>query len=145
MTPGLTPVCRLPGASDPMENRSSRSVPRCSVVETLARMATSTQLAAHAGVFVFSPEGKVVVTAASLGDRYSDIHDMKIREEADGEFVYGARNANAEGIKFNAETGDIVLKLPFPEESGLQADKIQANGDHRRSQRRHHPVGRLRE
>ncbi len=35
---------------------------------------------AHAGVFVFSPEGKVI--RSFLGDRYSDIHDMKIREEA---------------------------------------------------------------
>src|SRR5947209_15327282 len=89
---------------------------------------------AHAGVFVFTPEGKVV--RSFLGDRYSDIHDMKIREEADGEFVYGARNANAEGIKFNARTGDIVLKLPFPEESGLKLTKfnptaitVAPNGD----------------
>ncbi len=49
---------------------------------------------------------------------------MKIREEADGEFIYGARNNNSEGIKFNAQTGDIVLKLPFPEESGLKLKKI---------------------
>src|SRR3954471_16627918 len=48
---------------------------------------------AHAGVFVFSPEGKVL--RSFLGDKYSDIHDMKIREEADGEFIYGARNVAA--------------------------------------------------
>ena len=89
---------------------------------------------AHAGVFVFSPDGKVV--RSFLGDKYSDIHDMKIREEADGEFIYGARNANAEGIKFNAQTGEIVLKLPFPEESGLKLKKfnptaitVAPNGD----------------
>lgn len=89
---------------------------------------------AHAGVFVFTPEGKVV--RSFLGDKYSDIHDMKIREEADGEFIYGARNANAEGIKFNARTGEIVLKLPFPEESGLKlkqfkptAITVAPNGD----------------
>ena len=88
----------------------------------------------HAGVFVFSPEGKVL--RKLLGDKYSDIHDMKIREEADGEFIYGARNANAEGIKFNAQTGDIVLKLPFPESSGLDLKKfnptaitVAPNGD----------------
>ena len=73
---------------------------------------------AHAGVFVFSPDGKVI--RSFLGDKYSDIHDMKIRDEADGEFIYGARNNNAEGIKFNAQTGEIVLKLPFPEASGLK-------------------------
>ncbi len=55
-----------------------------------------------------------------VGDEYSNIHDMEIREEADGEFIYGARNAAAEGIKFSAETGDIVLHLPFPEASGLK-------------------------
>jgi 6-bladed beta-propeller len=76
----------------------------------------------HAGVFVFSPEGKVV--RSFLGDKFSDIHDMKIREEADGEFIYGARNNNAEGFKFNARTGEIVLKLPFPEASGLKLTKF---------------------
>lgn len=89
---------------------------------------------AHAGVFAFSPEGKPV--RSFLGDKYSDIHDMKIREEEDGEFIYGARNNNAEGIKFNARTGEIVLKLPFPEESGLglkqfkpTAITVAPNGD----------------
>ncbi len=89
---------------------------------------------AHAGVFVFSPDGKVL--RSYLGDKYSDIHDMKIREEADGEFIYGARNVKGEGIKFNARTGDIVLTLPFPEESGLKLTKfsptamtVAPNGD----------------
>ena len=89
---------------------------------------------AHAGVFVFTPQGKVV--RSYLGDKYSDIHDMKIRQEADGEFIYAARNNNAEGIKFNARTGDIVLKLPFPKESGLNlkqfnptAITVAPNGD----------------
>src|SRR3954464_5305582 len=77
---------------------------------------------AHAGVFVFAPDGKAIRNF--LGDKYSDIHDMKLREEADGEFIYGARNVSAEGIKFNARTGDIVLKLPFPEESGLKLKKF---------------------
>jgi 6-bladed beta-propeller len=77
---------------------------------------------AHAGVFIFSPEGKVL--RSFLGGKYSDIHDMKYSEEADGEFIYGARNTSAEGIKFNARTGDIVLKLPFPEESGLKLKKF---------------------
>lgn len=89
---------------------------------------------ANIGVFVFSPDGKVV--RRFVGDDYSNIHDMEIRDEADGEFIYGARNANAEGIKFHAETGDIVLKLPFPEESGLKLKKfsptaitVAPNGD----------------
>lgn len=89
---------------------------------------------ANIGVFVFSPDGKVI--RRFVGDKHSNIHDMKIREEAEGEFIYGARNANAEGIKFNAETGDIVLKLPFPVESGLDLKKfsptaieVAPNGD----------------
>jgi hypothetical protein len=89
---------------------------------------------AHAGVFVFSPEGKVL--RSFLGDKYSDIHDIKFHEEADGAFLYGARNINAEGIKFNARTGEIVLKLPFPKESGLDLKKfsptaitVAPNGD----------------
>lgn len=89
---------------------------------------------ARMGVVVFSPDGKVV--RRFLGKEYSNIHDMEIRDEADGEFIYGARNADAEGIKFNAETGDIVLKLPFPKESGLNLKKfaptaitVAPNGD----------------
>ena len=75
---------------------------------------------AHAGVFVFSPEGKVV--RSFLGDKYSDIHDLKIRDEPDGEFLYGARNANAEGIKFNAATGEVVLEVAVPPGVGAEAE-----------------------
>ncbi|MEQ1828206.1 MAG: hypothetical protein ABL921_19760 [Pirellula sp.] len=91
---------------------------------------------AQAGVFVFSPDGKVI--QSYLGKEYSDIHDMEIRKEADGEFIYGARNNNAEGIKFNIASGNIVLKLKFPVESGLElkdkdfkptAITIAPNGD----------------
>jgi len=89
---------------------------------------------AQKGVVIFSPEGTVV--QEYLGDKYSNIHDMEIRTEGDAEFIYGARNANAEGIKFNAHTGEIVLKLPFPEESGLKLTKfnptaitVAPNGD----------------
>ncbi len=89
---------------------------------------------ANKGVVVFSPEGKVI--QEYLGDDFSNIHDMEIREEEDGEFIYGARNNNAEGIKFNAHSGDIVMKLPFPQESGLKltqfkptAITVAPNGD----------------
>jgi hypothetical protein len=89
---------------------------------------------ANIGVFVFTPAGKLL--RRFLGDEYTKIHDLEIRDEADGEFIYAARNAAAEGIKFNAETGAIVLKLPFPEESGLKLEKfsptaitVAPNGD----------------
>jgi len=89
---------------------------------------------ANAGVFIFSPEGAVI--HSYLGKEYSNIHDMEIREEADGEFIYGARNNDAEGIKFNTKTGAIVLKMKLPEEAGLGAIKfsptaitVAPNGD----------------
>ncbi|MCH8048124.1 MAG: 6-bladed beta-propeller [Planctomycetes bacterium] len=89
---------------------------------------------ADKGVVVFSPDGKVI--RSYLGKDYSRIHDMEIRQEADGEFIYAARNANAEGIKFDAHSGKIVLKLTFPQESGLKLGRfnptaiaVAANGD----------------
>ncbi|XZE56781.1 6-bladed beta-propeller [Planctomycetaceae bacterium SH139] len=72
---------------------------------------------ANAGVFVFSPSGSVI--QSYLGGDYTNLHDMEIRKEDGGEFIYAARNQNAEGIKFNAHSGEVVLRLPFPEESGL--------------------------
>ena len=88
------------------------------VIDKEGSIYTSTSL----GVFVFNPEGKVI--RRFLGDEYSNIHDLEIREEEKGEFLYGARNANAEGIKFHSVMGDIVLKLKFPEESGLKLTKF---------------------
>jgi hypothetical protein len=100
------------------------------VIDKAGNIYTSAQL----GVFVFSPDGKLV--RRLVGDEYSQMHDLEIRDEADGEFIYGARNAAGEGVKFHAETGDIVLKLPFPEESGLKLQKfaptaitVAPNGD----------------
>ena len=79
-------------------------------------------VSANKGVVVFSPEG--VVMQEYLGDKYSNIHDMEIRAEGDKEYIYGARNANAEGIKFDAHSGEILLKLTYPEESGLKLTKF---------------------
>ena len=89
---------------------------------------------AEAGVFVFSPDG--IVVQSYLGKEYSNIHDMEIRAEADGEYIYGARNKDAQGIKYNCKTGEIVLKLSLPEEAGLgkiafnpTAITVAPNGD----------------
>lgn len=91
-------------------------------------------VSANKGVVVFSPEGRVI--QEYLGDKYGSLHDMKIREEDGVEFIYGARNTAAEAIKFNAHSGEIVLKLPFPKESGLELKKfsptavtVAPNGD----------------
>ena len=89
---------------------------------------------ANAGVFVFSPDGKLV--QSYLGGDYTSLHDIEIRKEGDDEFIYGARNQAAEGIKFNAHSGEVVLKLPLPEEAGLGQVKfsptaitVAPNGD----------------
>ena len=100
------------------------------VIDNEGSIYTSAQI----GVFVFDPDGKVI--RRFLGDEYSNIHDMEIRQEDGGEFIYGARNAAGEGIKFRADDGEIVLKLGFPQESGLNLDKfaptaitVAPNGD----------------
>ena len=89
---------------------------------------------AEKGVVVFSPDGKVV--HEYLGKDYSNLHDMEIRDEDGTEFIYGARNNDAEGIKFNVKSGEVVLRLPFPEKSGLgltrfspTAITVAPNGD----------------
>jgi 6-bladed beta-propeller protein len=86
------------------------------------------------GVVVFAPDGAVI--QEYLGEPYGQLHDLKIREEDGKEFVYGARNNNAEGIKFNAHTGEVSLRLKFPEESKLDLKKfnptaitVAPNGD----------------
>ena len=92
---------------------------------------------ANKGVVVFSPDGKVV--REFLGKAYSDMHDIEVRDEDGTEYIYGARNNNAEGIKFNAKDGKIVLKLTvaaIAEKSGLRirrmnptAITVAPNGD----------------
>jgi hypothetical protein len=77
---------------------------------------------ANKGVVVFSPDGKVV--QEYLGPKYSNLHDIEIREEGGKEYIYGARNNDAEGIKFDAHTGEIVLVLKYPEECGLGLKRI---------------------
>ena len=100
------------------------------VIDSAGNIYTS----AKKGVVVFSPDGKVIHSYE--GPEYSNIHDMEIRAEDDGEYIYGARNADAEGIKFSVKTGEIVLKLTLPEEAGLGKVKfsptaitVAANGD----------------
>lgn len=89
---------------------------------------------AQKGIFVFSPDGELVHTYS--GEDYTNLHDMEIRQEEGGEFIYGARNKNAEGIKFNIKGGEVVMRLGFPKESGLDlkvfnptAITVAPNGD----------------
>jgi hypothetical protein len=73
-------------------------------------------VSANKGVVVFSPDGKVL--RKFVDDDHSNLHDIEIREEEGVEYIYGARNKNREGIKFRADSGEIVLRLPFPKASG---------------------------
>jgi len=73
-------------------------------------------VSASKGVVVFSPDGKVL--REFVHDDHSNLHYIEIREEEGVEYIYGARNKNREGIKFRADNGEIVLRLPFPKASG---------------------------
>ena len=88
------------------------------VVDKTGNIYTSTKK----GVVVFSPAGAVI--HSYLGGDYTELHDMEIHEEQGVEYIYGARNNNAEGIKFQVKGGEVVLKLKFPEESGLTIKKF---------------------
>ncbi len=96
--------------------------------------AGSIYVSANKGVVVFSPEGAVL--RSFIGPAYSNMHDIEIRKEDGVEYIYAARNNDREGIKFRTTDGEIVLKLPYPEESGLNlarfsptAITVAPNGD----------------
>ncbi|MCG8603026.1 MAG: hypothetical protein MI807_22970 [Verrucomicrobiales bacterium] len=92
-------------------------------------------VSANKGVVVFSPDGKVL--REFVDDDHSNLHDIEIREEDGVEYIYGARNKDREGIKFRADNGEVVLRLPFPKASGLNplakfsptAITVAPNGD----------------
>ena len=44
--------------------------------------------------------------ALKILHQYADMHDIEYRDEPGGEFIYAARNTKAEGLKFNAVTGE---------------------------------------
>ena len=90
-------------------------------------------VSANKGVVVFSPDGKVI--QEYLGADYTMLHDIEIRKEGDAEFIYGARNTAGEGVKFNALSGEVVLRLD-PKAAGLDyarysptAITVAPNGD----------------
>ena len=100
------------------------------VIDKVGNIYTS----ANKGVVVFSPDGTLI--RSFLDSDHSELHDMEIREEEGVEYIYGARNNNREGIKFQASDGEIVLRLGFPKESGLNlrrfnptAITVGLNGD----------------
>lgn len=79
-------------------------------------------VSANKGLVIFTPDGKVI--KEHLGPDYTNMHDIEIRDEGGIEYIYAARNQAGIGIKFEAKTGKIVLRLGFPEESGLGKIKM---------------------
>ncbi|MDC0316735.1 6-bladed beta-propeller, partial [Verrucomicrobia bacterium] len=73
---------------------------------------------ADKGVYAFNPNGKIL--RSFVDEPFTKLHDIEIRNENGTEYIYGARNANKEGIKFNAQDGEVSFKLPFPKESKLE-------------------------
>ncbi len=92
-------------------------------------------VSANKGVIVFAPDGSVL--REFVDEDHSNLHDIEIREEEGVEYIYGARNKNREGIKFRADDGEVVMRLPFPKASGLNplskfsptAITVAPNGD----------------
>ena len=86
------------------------------VVDSRGQIYTSSNL----GIFVFSPDGMIV--RRYLGSDYTGLHDMEMRNEDGHDYIYGARNKAGEGIKIEAATGAITLRLGIPskEECGLE-------------------------
>ncbi|MEM6886200.1 MAG: 6-bladed beta-propeller [Verrucomicrobiota bacterium] len=73
-------------------------------------------VSADQGIFAFSPAGKLL---RQIEGNASGIHGMTIRVEDGTEYIYAARNNHAEVIKLQTD-GTIALRIPFPEESGIQ-------------------------
>jgi len=78
---------------------------------------------ANKGLFVFKPDGTLLRT--HIQEDVMEMHDMEIREEFGVEYIYAARNKAGIGIKFHAQTAQIVLTLGFPKESGLDIDVLK--------------------
>ena len=78
---------------------------------------------ANKGVVVFNPAGKVV--RSFIDEAHSGMHDMEIREEYGVEYIYAARNLGGVGVKFLAGSGQIVMELGFPPESGLDLQALK--------------------
>jgi hypothetical protein len=85
--------------------------------------AGSIYTSADKGVVVFNPSGKVI--RSFVDQAHSGLHDMEIHEENGIEYIYAAQNKGGIGLKFIANSGKIVMKLGFPEESGLNLTEMK--------------------
>jgi hypothetical protein len=109
---GLMTFDTVPGWGLDAEGKSQIGPTHGSVVvDGKGQVYTSSNL----GIFVFTPDGQLV--RRHLGGDYTGLHDMEIRTEEGRDFIYGARNVAGEGIKIDAETGAVALKLGIPTEA----------------------------
>ena len=65
------------------------------------------------GILVFSPEGKFV---RNFGP--TRVHGLELRKEKDVEYIYGARPADHEVLKFTLD-GTIEWAIHYPKEAGI--------------------------
>ena len=124
-----------------------RTASRPSGRPTAASSSTRTgniYVSANKGVVVFSPDGKVIQPHHRRRILEHPRHEDPRRRRTASSSTAPATTTPRESSS-TPKTGEIVLKLPFPEESGLKLEEVQPDGDHRRSERRHLPLRRLRQ
>lgn len=80
------------------------------------------------GIFGFSPDGKVV--RRFLGDAYSNIHDLKIYPEGEGEYLYGAQRRRR-GDQDSPRHRGGRSQARHPQGIWAQSRQVGADGDHR--------------
>jgi hypothetical protein len=130
---GIMTFDTVPGWGLDEEGRSQIGPTHGSVVvDSKGQVYTSSNL----GIFVFTPEGRLV--RRHLGGDYTGLHDMEMRTEDGRDFIYGARNVAGQGIKIEADSGAVALRLGIPteEECGVKIGKwsptaitVATNGD----------------
>lgn len=83
---------------------------------------------ADMGVFVFSPDGKVI--RRFVGDEYSRIHDMEIRDEADGEFILRSPQRKRGRNQVQCGNGRHCPEAAISERIGSGPAEIQPHSHH---------------
>ncbi|MFT7619450.1 MAG: hypothetical protein ACI97A_003104 [Planctomycetota bacterium] len=83
--------------------------------------AGSIYVSSDSGIYIFDHEGNL--EGSLEGGPFSHLHAMTISMEDGVEYIYGAGYKRAEIVKFTTE-GDIVLRVPFPKESGVKGNYV---------------------
>ena len=72
-------------------------------------------------IMVYSPDGEYLY---SFGQDHVGIHDMVLRSETGGEFIYAAHLGGHQVVKFTLD-GTVVWTLPWPQQSGKYKNEGQ--------------------